>query len=181
MNDLSELAIFQDLKIYQLTKKLAEKYLEDIISALDLIPQVDKHTSEDVLPENSGNRVLHAKWKHSLIALDNNDNFAGILIGYERESEGNEQYPSNCIYISSIAVSENFQKRGLGKFLIKTWIDQCKEEGFLELSGKVRLGVQTNKEEWNKHVQGLYESFGFRKIAEKTYGNRTDNVYSLDL
>ena len=78
-------------------------------------------------------------------------------------------------------MSKNFQGKGLGKFILQIWIDQCKEKGFLELNGKLRLSVQTNKEDWNRHVQKLYESFGFKKISEKQYGNRSDNVYSLDL
>jgi len=177
----SENASEYNFKIYQLTKNLAEKYLEDIISALDLIPEVDPHTPEDVLSENSRGRILHAKWDHSLIVLTTDGAFAGLLIGYERESEENEQYPSHSIYISGLAVSKNFQGKGLGKFILQIWIDQCKEKGFLELNGKLRLSVQTNKEDWNRHVQKLYESFGFKKIAEKQYGNRIDNVYSLDL
>ena len=181
MEKSSKITSVHNFKIHQLTKALAEKYLEDIISTLDLIPKVDPHTPEDVLSENSRGRILHAKWNHSLIALTKDDKFAGIIIGYERASEKNEQYPSHCIYISGLAVSKNFQGEGLGKLIVQTWIDNCKEEGFIELDGKLRLAVQTNKEDWNRHVQKIYESFGFKKISEKQYGNRSDNVYSLDL
>ena len=181
MENILKIHSAQSFKIHQLTRTLAEKYLEDIISALDLIPEVDPHTPEDVLSENSRGRILHSKWDHSLIALTTDNTFAGIIIGYERESEKNEQYPSHSIYISGFAVSKNFQEKGLGKFMLQTWIDQCREKGFVELSGELRLAVQTNKEGWNRHVQKLYESFGFKKIAEKQYGNRIDNVYSLEL
>lgn len=181
MENVLKIHSAQSFKIHQLTRTLAEKYLEDIISALDLIPEVDPHTQDDVLFENSRGRILHAKWDHSLVALTEHDAFAGIIIGYERESEENEQYPSHCVYISGLAVCKNFQGKGLGKFILQTWIDQCKEKGFLELNGKLRLTVQTNKEDWNRHVKKLYESFGFKKIAEKKYGNRIDNVYSLEL
>lgn len=181
MENILKIHSVHNFKVYQLTKNLAEKYLEDIISALDLIPEVDPHTPEDVLSENSRGRILHAKWDHSLIVLTTDGAFAGLLIGYERESEENEQYPSHSIYISGLAVSKNFQGKGLGKFILQTWINQCKEERFIELDGKLRLSVQTNKESWNIHVQKLYESFGFKKISEKQYGNRSDNVYSLDL
>lgn len=51
--------------------------------------------------------------------------------------------------------------------------------GYKELKGAVHFSVQTNKEDWNKHVQKLYEFAGFKKIAEKQYENRTDNVYFL--
>lgn len=172
---------FQEFKIYKLTKNVAEKYLEDIVDALDLIPQVDKYTSDIVLSENKGDRILHAKWEHSLIALTDQNEFAGIVFGYEREKEGNNMYPENSIYLSDLAVSKNYQRKGLGKFLVHQWLEFNKKKGFLELAGPLKFSVQTNKEDWNAHVQRLYELLGFKKIAEKSYNNRVDNVYFLSL
>lgn len=81
--------------------------------------------------------------------------------------------------MSEIAVSNKFQKRGLGKYLIQLWLEYNKIIGFVELNGILKFCVQTNKAEWNKHVQKLYESYGFKKVAEKQYNNRTDNIYNL--
>lgn len=165
--------------IKKLSREFAEQYADDICETLDQIQLTEKHTKEKLLADKKGERILYAKWDHSLIALDKGNNFAGIIIGYERVSEGNSQYPSNSIYLNDIAVSINFQRRGLGKFLVKEWLNFNKKVGYKELNGKLRFSVQTNKEEWNSHVQHLYESAGFKKIAEKQYENRIDNVYSL--
>ena len=176
---MNVIATFADFEIYPLTKELAEKYAQDIIETLDLIPEVANHTKEGLLSEKKGDRILHAKWEHSIIALTKEKQFAGVIIGYEREKEGNEQYPENCIYLNSIAVSSNYQKHGLGKELTKTWIRWNSTQGFLELTGPTRFAVQTNSADWNTHVQRLYESCDFVKTAEKQYDNRTDTVYTL--
>ncbi len=175
------IASYQEFILTPLSEKLAEKYAKDIILSLDQIPLTDTHTAEKILSEKKGERVLYAKWEHSVIALDNKSNFAGVIIGYERVSEGNEQYPSNSIYLNDLAVSTQYQKRGLGKFLVQEWIAFNKQVGFKKLHGDLRFSVQTNKAEWNNHVQKLYEAVGFKKIAEKKYDNRTDNVYSVNV
>jgi ribosomal protein S18 acetylase RimI-like enzyme len=167
-------------KFISMTPDLAQKYASDICESLDQIPGVDSHTEKQLLQEKSGDRVLHKKWDHSFILLDG-ENFVGIIMGYEREAEDNDQYPYNSIYISDLAVSKDYQRRGIGKFLVEVWLDKNKSVGFLDLDGKLRFSVQTNLADWNEHVQRLYESFGFKKIAEKAYGNRTDNVYFLEV
>lgn len=159
--------------------ELAKKYHDEICKALDLIPEVEPHTLEHLLMEHKGERILHKKWDHSFILLDG-DQFVGIAIGYEREAEGNDQFPKHSLYMNDLAISENYQKQGLGKFLLKLWLEKNTQIGFLELDGALRFSVQTNSADWNSHVQKLYESFGFKKIAEKEYDNRTDNVYVLE-
>lgn len=175
------IASYHEFHLERLTKMLAEKYAEDIVTALDQIPMTDSHTKDKLLADKKGDRILYAKWEHSLIALDDKNSFAGIIVGYERKSEGNEQYPYNSIYLNDLAVGVNFQKRGLGRVLVNEWLKFNKKVGFKELDGSLRFSIQTNKADWNLHVQKLYESVGFKKIAEKAYDNRIDNVYFLDI
>jgi ribosomal protein S18 acetylase RimI-like enzyme len=174
-------ASFKEFKIYPLTRALADKYALPIISSLNQIPLTDTHSKEKLLSDIKGERKLYAKWDHSLIALTEANIFAGVIIGYERKKEQNSLYDKNCIYLNDFAVSSDFQKKGLGKALTNTWIEDTQNKGFMKLDGKLRLAVQTNKAKWNSHVQRLYESSGFKKIGEKGYENRTDNVYFLDL
>lgn len=169
----------EDFQAVPFTPELAKKYQEGICSSLDQIPGVEPHTLDYLLMEKKGEKTLHKKWDHSFILLDG-DQFVGIAIGYEREAEGNDYYPESSIYMNDLAISENYQRGGLGKFLVKLWLKKNTEIGFLELDGKLRFAVQTNSADWNAHVQRLYESFGFIKIAEKEYDNRTDNVYVLE-
>lgn len=178
MNTGNKESIGKNFQAIPFTPDLAEKYHVEICDALDQIPEVEPHTLEQLLMEHKGDRIFHKKWEHSFILLDG-DQFVGIAIGYEREAEDNDQYPQPSIYMNDLAISENYQQQGLGKLLIKLWLEKNTETGFLELDGRLRFSVQTNSAEWNSHVQRLYESFGFIKIAEKEYDNRTDNIYVL--
>ncbi|MEK7572214.1 MAG: GNAT family N-acetyltransferase [Patescibacteria group bacterium] len=170
---------FGDYRLYPLTEALARRYAEDICASQDQIPLVEKHTLDQLLAVSNDKRVFHKKWDHSLIALTTTGAYAGIIIGYEREKENNERYPYNSIYVGSFAVAQKHQKKGLGKALLQAWLGYNKQKGFLALDGKLRFSLQTNSAAWNKHIQALYESFGFKKIATKTYDNRVDNVYFL--
>lgn len=170
---------FQQFNIYALNENVVKQYSQDICLSLDQIPLVEKHTQEHLLMMQKGERKLHKKWEHSLIALCD-DEYAGIIVGYERESENNAQYPRNSIYLNDLAVNAKYQNKGLGRFLIDCWLKHNKSVGFLILRGALTFSVQTNAADWNEHVQKLYTSFGFHKIAEKIYENRVDNVYMLE-
>lgn len=172
------ISVKSNFKIAPLTKKLAIQHADEICISLDQIPLVSPHTKEKLIADSKGNRVLHKKWDHSLVALQQNK-YAGVIIGYERDAEENKQYPRNSIHIKSFAVSANFQRQGLGRLLISSWLDYNKKLGFLHLDGDLCFSVQTNSAHWNQHVQKLYESFGFKKTSTKQYENRTDNVYFL--
>jgi GNAT superfamily N-acetyltransferase len=180
MQDNQSIASFKQFKIYLLTKALATEYSDEITKSLDQIPLVGKHIKENLLSDFKGEKMLHGKWQHSLIAVDDNEIFAGVVIGSEREKENNIWYSKNSIYINDFAVSPKFQKLGLGKFLIKAWVAYNKSVGFVELQEELRFTVQTNSAEWNNHVHKIYESTGFKKFATKPYDNRVDNVYILD-
>lgn len=173
--------IFQqgEYEIFLLTPELAQKYMSEICRSLDQIPSVEKHDAQLILSLKKGDRHLWKKWEHSCIALTRQGHYVGILIGYEREAEGNEQYPVPSIYLSDLAVDSQFQRKGLGKLLVKVWLEYNRTVGFLHLTGDIVFSVQTNSDISNAHVQKLYESFGFQKIAEKMYDNRKDNVYFL--
>lgn len=177
---IEKTSTIKDYQIVALTPNLVEKYANDICESLDQILGVDPHTKDKLLQEKNADRIFHKKWSHSFILLDG-ESFVGIIIGYEREAEGNSQYPYNSIYLSDFAISKNYQKRGIGRSFVEIWLDRNRAIGFLKLSGRLRFSVQTNKENWNKHVQELYESFGFKKISQKAYGNRIDNVYFLEI
>jgi ribosomal protein S18 acetylase RimI-like enzyme len=171
---------FKNFTIYLLSPNLLKKYADEITFAMDQIPSGNPHTLDVLLAETKGSRILHKKWQHSLIALDEHQQFAGIIIGYEREKEANEYYPFNTLYLNSLAVSPTVQKQGLGRFLVQFWLEYNRKLGFIDLDGELHFATQTTAADWNHHVQTLYESFGFKKIATKQYENRTDNVYLLE-
>lgn len=180
MNNKNFISSFKQFKIYRLTKTLTMKHSDKIIESLDQIPKVEKQTRKLLMSLHKGKRKLHGKWTHSLIAIDDTGAFAGIAIGYEREKENNLWYPQNCIYLNEFAVISGFQKLGLGRFLLETWIDYNKSIGFIKLQGKPKLAAQTNKAKWNKHVGKIYKSAGFKKYTTKPYANRTDDIYLIE-
>ncbi len=172
-----EIAQIDNLIIKILDKAKAEKYSNDLQILMNQIPKVEFSKSE-ILEEKKGERELLGKWSHSLIMFDN-EKPVGIIIGYERGSENNEQYPINSIYIGGFSIAHNYQHKGLGKKFLKIFLDFNKKIGLNYLNGDVNFSVQTNSANWNKHVQKLYQSYGFEKISEKQYDNRIDNVYFL--
>lgn len=162
-----------------LSHTLAQTYASAIVESLDRIPLVDPHSVEQVLAETKGDRLLHHKWDHSMIALTQSGQYVGVILSYEREAEDELRYPRPSIYLSSLAVDTNFQGRGVAKSMIATWLEHNRVRSFLDLEGDLEFTVQTNSAEWNVHVQRLYTSFGFTPRATKSYGNRVDTVYSL--
>lgn len=163
--------------IVSLSFERAQEFGNKIVKALDQIPQTEPHSLETLLSTHKDGRVFYAKWEHSYLALDSNDQFAGVIIGYERKHEDNDLYPTNTLYISSLAVAQQYQRQGLAKQLLTHWIECGMKTGFIALTGPLEFRAQTNSALWNIHVQKLYESVGFTKVGQKEYPNRIDEVY----
>ena len=157
-----------------LDKDTASKHAERLGELANQIPQVE-YTAEDILAETKGERELLRKWDHSLIVFDG-DKTVGFIMGYERKGEGNDQYPDNTIYISELAVDESYQRRGIARQLLESFLEKNNHVGLLSLDGDTNYSIQTNSAGWNSHVIELYESFGFKKRATKDYPNRTDVI-----
>lgn len=160
-----------------LTKELAVKYQEEIFTMISQIPQVT-YTKDEILAEVKGERILYGKWEHSLVVLDK-DRLVAVIIGYERATEKNEQYPENTLYISELATAPVYQQQGIGRKLLEIFLQYNRQIGLKYLNGKAHFSVQTNAADWNEYVQKLYTSVGFRLRASKHYDNRIDNVYGL--
>jgi len=161
-----------EFSVYKLTKKLAQKHALTFAKIADQTPLVD-YTEKEILADKKGDRVFHGKWDHSLVVFDQSRPIAFIM-GYERNAEGNDQYPDNSLYISEFGVLKTYQKQGIGRQLIKLFLDLNKK--LLCLDGMMIYSIQTNSADFNQHVQNLYKSFGFKHQANKEYDNRTDVV-----
>jgi GNAT superfamily N-acetyltransferase len=164
-------------RVGPLTKDVAAKHVAAITALLNLIPKVEV-TPEEILADSKDDRQLLGKWEHSLIMFDGPHPIA-VALAYERRGEGNEQYPSNTIYLNDLALAQAYQGRGLGKAFFKLFLDYNIKLGFKHLSGPLNFSLQTNPSDWNAAVLGLYESFGFTARASKAYPNRVDVVMGL--
>lgn len=157
-----------------LTRELAEQHIGMLTTLANQIPQVN-YAAEDILAEQKGDRLLHNKWQHSLVIIDNGRPIA-LNIGYERQAENNSQYPANTLYISELAVAEEYQHQGIARSLLRQFFDMNNLIGFLTLPGQLNYSVQTNAATWNRRVLNLYQSFGFKQRSTKQYPNRTDVI-----
>lgn len=102
----------------------------------------------------------------------------GLIIGYERDGDGSEKYPLPSVYISELAINPQYQKQGLGRFLIEKFIEHNSKLGMRQfLDSELSFTIQTNSDEaLNSHVINLYQSFGFKARATKVYENRIDLI-----
>lgn len=161
----------------KLTKELAEKFADKLTALANLIPGVE-YTTDDILADTKGDRVLLDKWEHSLVLFENGEPIA-MVMGYERASEGNEQYPTDTLYVCELAVKESHQRQGIARELLKAFFERNNEIGMQNTDIPLNYSIQTNSAEWNNHVIDLYKSFGFRERTTKEYPNRTDLVLGV--
>ena len=173
-------AYIHDYPVVTLTRSQAEKYQQEITDIWHLIP-LSQHTIGDILQEESEGKTYIGKWAHSLFVLNQSMNdVLAFIVGYERTAEHNHGYPKTSIHVKSISVAHQYQNQGIGKQLVQIWLDFSTGVGCKHLDAKLEFSVQTNGADFNKHVQRFYESFGFRKTAEKVYPNKTDLIYYLE-
>lgn len=161
-----------------LNREFAEEHAVELALLASQIPQVE-YSAEDILAEQKGDRELLNKWQHSLVVVDDGRPTA-FVIGYERVSEENSQYPNDTLYVSELAVAETHQQQGIARSLLRQFFEFNNAVGFQTLRGELNYSIQTNSAEWNTHVIDLYKSFGFEQRATKRYPNRIDIVLGVD-
>jgi len=167
----------EEFGVVRLSKDFAQKQISDLVEIINQIPLVN-YSSKEILAEKKGGRIFYGKWYHSLVLIDKNKPL-GVIIGYERKSEKNDQYPENTIYISELGISKQYQKRGLGRKLVQIFLHYNQQIGFKHIKGTLNFSVQTNSAQFNQHVINLYKSLGFKERALKKYDNKVDLVFGL--
>jgi ribosomal protein S18 acetylase RimI-like enzyme len=163
-----------ELSIQPLTKAFAQAHLETFVALAQQIPKTN-YSAETVLAESKGERKFYGKWQRSLVLLDG-DKIAGFIMGYERATEKNEQYPESTIYMSELALWPEYRGHGLGKKLITAFLEHNQKLGMQVFSNPVNFSVQTNSAPFNQKVRALYRSFGFKPRATKQYPQSLDVV-----
>jgi ribosomal protein S18 acetylase RimI-like enzyme len=161
-------------EIVPLTHRYAFQNAETLAAIANQIPGVP-YTQWDITAIRKNDRRFYGKWDHSLIALSYGQP-VGIALGYERERESTDQYPQHTLYLSELAVSASFQRRGVGRELLGNFLEYGRETGMKWLPAELNFSVQTNQAASNKHVLDLYLAHRFRPRATKQYPDRTDVV-----
>ena len=99
------------------------------------------------------------------VVLEEAGRFIGYLVAYEILDEGE---------LLNIAILPEDRGRGLGRRLLKNWLDRLREERFRA----VFLDVRVN----NDPAIRLYESFGFKVIGtRKGYYTNGENALEMML
>jgi len=156
---MKEIAKINNFSVYFLDEETAKKYSAEISALADEIPMNEKGYFNIMAKEKDG-RILHEKFKHSLIVFDK-EKIIASLISYEREHEQNENYKENLLYISMLSVHPDYRRHGLARNLFKIFFE--------------------NNKDWNKHVRDFYKSLGFKQVGTKDYDNHTDMVLKKSL
>jgi len=171
---MKEIDKISGFSVYLLEKEIAQKYASALAEIVDQIqiPLIDHYSEREILAESKRERKFYGKWEHSLVVFDQETPIA-VIFGYEREAEKNEQHPENTLYISELAVHQDYQVRGIGRRLLRNFLDYNTAKGFIYLEGDLNFSIQANSAEWNKYVQNLYKSSGFKERATKQYENGT--------
>jgi len=163
------------MQLAPLTFEFAQKYLTDLVNLAHQIPETNLST-DTVLAQQKEARIFHGKWQRSLALLDD-ETLVGYIMGYERASEHNPQYPMATIYISELAIRSDYRGQGLGKKLIQAFLDHNSKLGMLVFpETPINFSLQTNSAEFNQPVRDLYAKFGFKLRTTKIYPNRVDVV-----
>ena len=152
---MKSISRIRDYSVVALNRELATKHITEIVAITNQI-QLVEYTPEQILDESQGPGM----WEYRLLVLDGDQPIADLM-AYEK---------NDSIYISILAVHRDYQRQGIGKELLRIFLERNKGRYFT---------VQTNLAAWNKHVQDLYRSIGFEEIGKKEYDNRTDFIFGL--
>lgn len=131
------------IRINQLTKKLALRYIQEIIDLYNISmgSLKEKYTEEMVLKD------LLEKWRLSFIALKENQ-----LVGFLVSSV----YGKKIAHIHQISISPNYQNQGIGMRLLNRLVKRC-----------VSINIKTITLECNINNEKaitFYKGNGFKKM-----------------
>ncbi len=89
------------------------------------------------------------------------------------KSDDKDKTAGGRAYLSAYRVHEDFQNRGLGKFLLRTVIQRLTASGYSELT----MGVEDD----NDRAKHIYESFGFTELLARKREEYQGDSYEYNL
>lgn len=121
---------------------------ENILEKIDQLKKIDDEIIDIPWKEENFLKELNGKWEYSFSVMEND-----IIEGFAICSLKNEDY----LHIHRLALSREYQRRGIGKMLIQHILDDCYKSDIKHVT------VRTKK--INKNAQRFYEKEGFNNIG----------------
>lgn len=169
------------IEAYEKCAQQLEKEFPKILRKLNEMPTIKEMSEEDITEiaelekqcfsepwsENSLNAELTNETARFYV-LKNGEN----LLGYIGANNICDE-----VYITNVAVNEEFRGKSYGKMLVNYLVKQAKAENALFVTLEVRKS--------NENAIGLYENCGFKKVGERKnfYSKPTEDglIYTLYL
>ena len=163
------------LILQPLTKEFAEKHIDKLIELQNTIPDVNWEPSQLLRDRwddgdygRSGEKVFLAKWEHSIVAVDDAGNPIGLLLAYERPAdEEMKKVGRGSLYIHGFAVDPQWQRRGVGKIMMRQVAKNLIDNGFQKIDKDKDPVITVKLDKNTSYLKEVYESFGFEYVDEK--------------
>ena len=169
------------LEAYNECAEKIENTFPLIMSRIEKIPKITKMTKDDIFEIASLEKECFAEpWSEKSLTDELTNDTARFYVLRDNEKllgyiGANNIYAE--VYITNVAVNENYRGKGYGKMLVNHLLEQSE----LENANFVTLEVR----ESNENAIGLYESCGFKKVGVRKnfYSKPTENalIYTIFL
>ena len=113
------------------------------------VAELEKQCFSTPWSENALSEELSNNFARFIVALSN-----GEIVGYI----GSHNVLGE-VYITNVAVSESFRRKGVAEKLIRTLVDFCENEGMDFVTLEVRRS--------NEAAKKLYSKMGFEEVGER--------------
>jgi len=112
-------------------------------------------------------------WSYSLLLSEFRNRFSLFLVGLPLKRELIAGYLIGRLVrdeaeLLRIGVRKEFQKKGLGKALVREFFSICEKKGIRSIFLEVR--------ETNNRAISFYESLGFQKVAKRSFYYRKEDA-----
>ena len=171
----------QPIEAYEECADSIEKEFPRILERLNEIPSITKMSESDISEIAELERACFSEpWSENSLKEELANDTARFYVLRDSEKLLGYIGANNIcgeVYITNVAVNENYRGKGCGKMLVNHLIKQCEAEDALFVTLEVRKS--------NENAIALYKKCGFQRVGERKdfYSKPTENglIYTLYL
>lgn len=169
------------IEIYEECADSIEKEFPRILKKLNEIPEISPMSEKDISAiAELEKQCFSEPWSENSLKEELSNDTARFYVLRDNEKLLGYIGANNIcgeVYITNVAVNENYRGKGYGKMLVNHLIKQCEAENALFVTLEVRKS--------NENAIALYEICGFKKVGERKnfYSKPTEDglIYTLYL